>query len=201
MPKLALNKSSLHRQSGLLKTFERYLPSLDLKRRQLIAERARAAAALRGTLSEIEGLSATVAEELPMLSDRGVELDGLAGISGVVLGEQNVMGARLPTLQAVQVERRPYSLLTKPHWVDGVVERLEHVLRLRVRADVERRRHDLLEAAVQKVTQRVNLFDKVLIPRARRNIKAIRMYLSDTERAAVVRAKIAKRKHGREGRA
>jgi V/A-type H+-transporting ATPase subunit D len=44
------------------------------------------------------------------------------------------------------------------------------------------------------VTQRVNLFEKVLIPRARKSIQRIRVYLSDEERAAVVRSKIAKRK-------
>jgi V/A-type H+-transporting ATPase subunit D len=43
----------------------------------------------------------------------------------------------------------------------------------------------------------VNLFEKVLVPRTRNNIRRIRIYLSDSERAAVVRAKIAKRKQQR----
>jgi V/A-type H+-transporting ATPase subunit D len=46
--------------------------------------------------------------------------------------------------------------------------------------------------AVQKITQRVNLFDKMLIPRTRENIRKIGIFLADSERAAVVRAKIAK---------
>ncbi|MGD9170998.1 MAG: V-type ATP synthase subunit D, partial [Candidatus Thiodiazotropha sp.] len=46
MARLALSKSSLSVQNRRLKTFERYLPSLDLKRRQLIAERAKAARAI-----------------------------------------------------------------------------------------------------------------------------------------------------------
>jgi len=44
------------------------------------------------------------------------------------------------------------------------------------------------------VTQRVNLFDKILIPTARRNIQRIRIYLGETERAAVVTSKLAKSK-------
>jgi V/A-type H+-transporting ATPase subunit D len=47
---------------------------------------------------------------------------------------------------------------------------------------------------VIKVTQRVNLFDKVLIPQAEANIRRILVYLGDAERAAVVGAKIAKGK-------
>ncbi|MEO1116199.1 MAG: V-type ATP synthase subunit D, partial [Pseudomonadota bacterium] len=44
------------------------------------------------------------------------------------------------------------------------------------------------------ISRRVNLFEKVLIPRAEKNIKKIRMALADAERDAVVRAKISKRK-------
>jgi len=67
-------------------------------------------------------------------------------------------------------------------------------MELRIRAQVEERRLALLEQAVKTITQRVNLFDKVLIPRARQNIKRIQIYLSDLQTAAVVRSKIAKRK-------
>jgi V/A-type H+-transporting ATPase subunit D len=57
----------------------------------------------------------------------------------------------------------------------------------------------LLDDAVHKVTQRVNLFEKVLIPRTREHIRRIRIYLADAERAAVVRSKIAKRKRAAAG--
>jgi V/A-type H+-transporting ATPase subunit D len=40
----------------------------------------------------------------------------------------------------------------------------------------------------------VNLFEKVLIPKAEQNIRKIVIFLSDQERAAVVRSKIAKNK-------
>jgi V/A-type H+-transporting ATPase subunit D len=52
-----------------------------------------------------------------------------------------------------------------------------------------------LEQAVRRTTQRVNLFDKILIPTTKKNIKRIQIFLGDTERAAVVRSKIAKARH------
>jgi V/A-type H+-transporting ATPase subunit D len=82
----------------------------------------------------------------------------------------------------------------KPHWVDRVVEDLKRVVELRLRQQVERQRLRLLEAGVKKVTQRVNLFDKVLIPRARGNIKRIKIFLGDAERASVINSKLAKAK-------
>jgi len=63
-----------------------------------------------------------------------------------------------------------------------------------VRLQVEQERLRRLERAVKRVTQRVNLFDKVLIPRTRENIRRIHIHLADGERSAVVRAKLAKRK-------
>jgi len=43
-------------------------------------------------------------------------------------------------------------------------------------------------------TQRVNLFEKVMIPRTKENVKKIQIYLGDMETAAVVTGKIAKAK-------
>jgi V/A-type H+-transporting ATPase subunit D len=57
---------------------------------------------------------------------------------------------------------------------------------------VEEQRLQLLNLAVRKVTQKVNLFDKVLIPKTQQNIRKIRIFLSDAERAGVVRAKMTK---------
>jgi V/A-type H+-transporting ATPase subunit D len=75
-----------------------------------------------------------------------------------------------------------------------VALRLKEVLELKIRIQVARRRFELLEVAARKITQRVNLFEKVLIPQTRRNIKRIRLFLSDAERISVVQAKIAKGK-------
>ena len=56
-----------------------------------------------------------------------------------------------------------------------------------------------MKGAVRRVTQRVNLFDKVLIPTAKRDISRIRIFLSDIERSAVVTSKMAKGKRAAAG--
>lgn len=194
MARLALSKSSLSKQQTQLKGYERFLPSLDLKRKQLIGERNKAVQTLQRTREEIKRYTEQVGERLPMLSNKEIELSNLVTLEGAQLVDENVVGTTLPRLQGIEVTVADYPLLTKPHWVDNVIEELTAVLELNVRAQVEERRLALLEAAVRTITQRVNLFDKVLIPRTRRNIKHIRIYLSDAERAAVVNSKIAKRK-------
>ncbi len=192
MARLSLSKSALHKEGRQLKTYQRFLPSLDLKRKQLIAERAKAQQALRDTDARLAELHRTVAAEVPMLADHEVGLGDLVHIEGIELAEENLLGTRLPVLQKVQVVRRAYSLLARPHWVDRVQALLTEAVELRLQLQVQQQRLQRLEKAVQKITQRVNLFDKVLIPKTRENIRKIGIFLADGERAAVVRAKIAK---------
>jgi V/A-type H+-transporting ATPase subunit D len=195
MARLKLSKSELNRQGKQLKTFKQFLPSLDLKRRQLMGERAKAVAAVRKTEEEIAELEQAVGRELLMLSNENVDLTDIVRVTGYDIAEENVVGTRLPVLRSIDVEVRPYGFLTRPHWVDRLVEYLKRALELRIRLQVEHHRVERLERAVKTVTQRVNLFEKVLIPGAQNHIKRIKIYLSDVERAAVVNAKIAKRKH------
>jgi len=196
--KLQLSKSALSKERSALKTYQQFLPSLDLKRQELMSQRAKAKQVLAETKINLEKLSQTMAEQIPMLSNDKVDLTELVIVSNVDLERQNVMGAHLPVLTTVSVDIRPYSFLAKPHWVDGVAAKLKDLLTLRIQIQVEQQRLELLNAAVRTVTQRVNLFDKVLIPQAKKNIKKIKIYLSDLETAAVVNAKLAKDKHLRE---
>jgi V/A-type H+-transporting ATPase subunit D len=199
MARLALNKAALSKQARQLKTFERFLPSLDLKRRQLMAERTRERIAIGHTRRASDALRECVAAQIPMLANREIDLSELVKVKAVRLGEHNVVGTHLPALEGIDLQVRNYGYLTKPHWVDRLVDELSQMLELQVQLAVQERRAALLDEAVRKVTQRVNLFEKVLIPRARENIKRIRIYLADAERAAVVRSKIAKRKRAAAG--
>lgn len=199
MARLQLNKSSLAKQTADLAMYRRFLPSLDLKRQQLMAERAKAKEAQAAAEREIAKFRKEVGETLPMLANRDVDLSGIARLSHVELGTENLVGTRLPVLERIEVEVTPYALLAKPHWVDKATALMRDMLELRVRLQIARRRLTLLDKAVDTITQRVNLFDKVLIPRTRQNIKKISIYLSDEEMAAVVRSKLAKKKHAKVG--
>ena len=196
MARLALNKASLTKLQRQLKTYKDVLPALDLKRRQLLAEQAKAKRRLMEIRQQIEGLEPVIANELLMLANQEIDLSDIVKVVGVHVVEENVMGTRLPKLDKFDIKVREYALLGRPHWVERVVDALTAAVELRLQLQVAEQRQVLLNQAAQKITQRVNLFDKVLIPRAQANIKKIRIYLSDAERAAVVNSKIAKRKKG-----
>jgi V/A-type H+-transporting ATPase subunit D len=197
MGRITLTKASLSHQKDLLKTYSAVLPSLDLKRRQISAERARARRELQALEQRARDLEADVARICPMLAHEHIRLEGLARVVEVRLAEENLIGTRLPRVEAIAVEVADYGLLSLPFWVDQVVSRLREALETQIRLQVARERIERLLEAERTVTQRFNLFEKVLIPRTRSTIRSIAIYLSDAERAAVVNSKLAKRKKER----
>jgi V/A-type H+-transporting ATPase subunit D len=116
MARLQLTKSSLARETRQLETFRRFLPSLDLKRQQLIAERKKGEAALAATTAEIGAVRTRTARSVPMLADDGLDLRDLVRVETVEIGWENLLGTRLPTLVAVRTLRREYAPLARPHW-------------------------------------------------------------------------------------
>ncbi len=192
MAKTALNKSSLHKQREQLKLYRRVLPSLELKRLQLAAELAQARGTLVREEAELAAHRDRVIARLPMLANREMDVSGLVRLESVRVGEENVVGVRVPVLEGIDWAVADYSLLAKPHWVDAVVAELQAVAELCTRVQLARKRVGILAQAERRITQRVNLFEKILIPTAEQNIKRIRIFLGDAERDAVVRAKLSK---------
>jgi len=194
---LALNKTALKQQRDHLAMYKRFLPSLDLKRQQLMAGYQRAKSVLAATQREIEELVASQGGLFALLGASEQDFSSLLQIESADIDEENLLGVRLPVLGEVRFHVTEYSMLAKPFWVDFLVELLQAMARLNLRRSVEHRRVRQLNDAVRRITQRVNLFEKVLIPQAKKDIKRIRIYLADGERAAVVRSKIAKAKQHR----
>ncbi len=194
---LALNKTSLKQQRDQLAMFRRFLPSLDLKRQQLLGALKQSREELLAAQAEVERYADSLDDLYPLLGSSAIEsldLSSLVRVKTVRVEEENVVGAKLPVAREVVCEVAPYSTLATPFWLDELIENLRRMAELHVLVEVARIRVERLEVASRKITQRVNLFEKVLIPQAQGNIKRIQVSLSDEERAAVVRSKIAKKK-------
>lgn len=192
MPRVARNLTELHRLRRRLAAIERALPSLDLKRRQIGAslyEERREAAAARSRLAD---LREAVAGRLPMMAEAGLPLERFVRVARLEARPDRVAGIPVSGLARIEFETAPYGRLTHPAWVDGLVRQLRAGAEARAALAIRTRRVAALEHALQRATQRVNLLEKLLIPRTRRAIRAIDIAIADSRRAAFVRAKIAK---------
>lgn len=194
MAKLRLSKAALAKERQALKLYQRLLPSLDLKRRQLTVESDRARAAHREAQAAVERRERDLGNKLPMVANPNIDLRGLVAVRKVTTGTENVVGVKVPVLEHVEYDVAEYSFIGTPAWVDELIARMQEVIELRLKVTLAKQRVAALEYAVRRVTQRVNLFDRILIPNAKRHIKKIQVFLGDLERDAVIRSKLAKNK-------
>ena len=107
---------------------------------------------------------------------------------------ENYAGVEVPHYEGIDFEKFEYSLVETPPWLDSMVSGLRSAMEAHVKVDIAKEKKDALEREWREVSIRVNLFEKVLIPRARENIREIRVFLGDQELSAVCRAKVAKGK-------
>jgi len=85
-------------------------------------------------------------------------------------------------------------LLTTPLWVDKGVEIYKEISTVKARLNIAHQQLDILKEELTIVAQRVNLFEKVKIPKTKENIRVIQIHLGDLQTAGVVRGKLAKAK-------
>jgi V/A-type H+-transporting ATPase subunit D len=194
MAKLKLSKHAMHEQQEQLKLYQRLLPSLDLKRRQLMLEVQKAQEEYTTAQAAVDDLETRIGEELPMLADEEFRLGGLVQMKSFKVTEQNIVGVKLPFLDSIDCVVTDYSRLATPPWVDTLVQRLKDAAEQRMRAEISGQRLAILQLAVRRITQRVNLFEKILIPTAKQTIQKIRIFLGDADRASVITSKLAKKK-------
>ncbi|MBM4017691.1 MAG: V-type ATP synthase subunit D [Planctomycetes bacterium] len=197
--KLKLTRPELKRQRDSLARFERYLPMLKLKQQQLQLTLVEVAARLRAAETAAGQAQRKFDAYRPILRDTaGLAVETLAAPARVITSTTNIAGVSVPVFEGVEFPPAAYSLFGTPPWVDRALLDLREVNRRKAELDVVRQQHARLQRELTKVIQRVNLFEKVMIPQAREAIRRIRIHLGDEMTAAVGRAKIAKAKVGEE---
>lgn len=194
-----LTKNELKVQKDRLKQFQRYLPTLQLKKQQLQSVVMQAAAQLEeverqrdAAISGLDDWVAVFAENEVFPADK--RLETLIRPKTVICGEENIAGVTVPVFRELTFEEIRYDVADYPLWVDGAAERVKDIAQLDALMKTLRRRMELLEQELRSTAQRVNLFEKVKIPEAKENIRVIGIYLGDQQTSAVVRGKIAKKK-------
>jgi V/A-type H+/Na+-transporting ATPase subunit D len=185
----------LKRQREALARFEHFLGALQKKQQKLqiaVEELKPIRAGLADRVAVLQAGS-TVYESL--LGDpAGLDVRALARPREVRTSDANVAGVAVPVFEAVVFDTPEYSLFATPVWVDRALIDLRELAGKEAELTVLDRRHQLLSRELLRIIQRVNLFEKVMIPGAEAAIRRIRIHLGDEMVAAVGRAKLAKGK-------
>ncbi len=190
-----LTKNELRSQQTRLALFERYLPTLQLKKAMLQFEVQQAVAEIAMLKELFERARETVERFAPLLLDKAaVDPVYYAEIVHVKKRYENVTGVEIPIFEEILFNKDDYRLLDTPLWLDKAVEFLREFVVAREKINIAEEKKRALEKELREVSIRVNLFEKILIPRAEANIKKIKIFLSDQQLGAVAQAKVAKQK-------
>ena len=196
---IKLTKNELKKQKDNLKQFERYLPTLQLKKQQLQSVIMKIRADLEQQETERVKMIGDLDDWVAVFGENeifedGLKLDKLVQPDRVVTKEENIAGVTIPAFEELTFKDIDYDVDEYPLWVDTAVFKLREIARLDAICATLRKQTELLEAELRTTSQRVNLLEKVKIPEAKENIRVIQVYLGDQQTAAVVRGKISKKK-------
>lgn len=195
MAEVKLTKTELRMQQLKLDRLCKYLPTLQLKKAMLQMEVNQAAL----DIETLKGLF-TIAEEKvgkysALLTERSAtDLFSAVKIREVETTRENVAGVEIPRFEKVQFEPAVYSLFDTPPWFESAILGIQDLIIDREKIRIAKEKKRALEKELREVSIRVNLFEKILIPRALENIKKIKIFLGDQQLAAVSQAKVAKKK-------
>ncbi len=191
--KIKLTQGELKRQRDTLRQYERYLPTLQLKKQLLQLEIVHQQSALLRRKKSLTEMEKSAENWLGLLVEAPQIRDWLIP-EKIITVNKNVAGVDVPVFERVDFEPAVYDLFLMPLWVDAALDALREMVSLREEMWVIEQGISVLKHELRITTQRVNLFEKVKIPGAKEAIRRIKIYIGDQMTNAVGRSKIAKNK-------
>ncbi|MEW6101575.1 MAG: V-type ATP synthase subunit D [Candidatus Omnitrophota bacterium] len=194
MANIKLTKGELKRLRDALRQYERYLPTLQLKKQQLQMEILHQLALLEERKRNAAIKTSAIKEWVGLLTDPGIDIKPWILPKRIIISERNIAGVDLPVFGSVEFAPEEYDLFSAPLWADRALEAFRQLVNMREEISTIEKGIAILRQELRITTQRVNLFEKVKIPQAQEAIRIIKIFIGDQMANAVGRSKIAKRK-------
>lgn len=193
MAKIRFTKNELKNQKEALKRYTRYLPTLELKKIQLVNEIRTIAHQIEIIHKEIEHFERELFQWVDVFGEE-IDISTLFSIEEIITTRGNIAGIDIEIFEKVVFKDEEYDFFEFPLWVDKGIEACKEQISQKVKIETLKKQIKVLREELRITIQRINLFEKVKIPESRENIRIIRIYLGDMQTAEVVRGKISKSK-------
>ena len=189
MIKFQYNKTSLQQIEKNLKMRQRTLPIIKSKETALRLE-------VKRCKEEAEALERKLQEQIAgyesMYALWGEFDTSLVALKDVELGVKKIAGVRVPVLNNIRLEVRPFGLFSAPKWYFDGINLLHGLVKTALEHEFAVAKQGLLEHARKKTTQKVNLFEKVQIPGFQEAVRKIKRFMEDEENLSKSSQKILK---------
>ena len=187
--KFQYNKTSLQQIEKNLKMRQRTLPIIKSKETALRLEVKKCKeddVALQKKLeSQIGGYES-------MYALWGEFDPSLVALKDVEMSVRKIAGVRVPILDNIRLEVKPFGLFSSPKWYFDGINLLQGLVKTAVEHEFVVAKLGLLDHARRKTTQKVNLFEKVQIPGYQEAVRKIKRFMEDEENLSKSSQKILK---------
>lgn len=187
--KFQYNKTSKQQLEKQLKMRVRTLPIIKNKETALRIEVKRS----KAEADELERKLKEQIEGYESMYALWEEFDpSLVALKDVVLNVKKVAGVKVPVLENIKLEVKPFGLFSAPKWFFDGINLLQGLAKTAVEREFVNAKLKLLDHARRKTTQKVNLFEKVQIPGYEEAIRKIKRFMEDEENLSKSSQKILK---------
>ena len=187
--KFQYNKTSKQQLEKQLKMRVRTLPIIKNKETALRLEVKKS----KGEAEELQRkLDSQIAGYESMYALWGEFDPSLVELKDVEMNVKKVAGVRVPVLENIKLEVKPFGVFSAPKWYFDGINLLQGLAKTAVEREFVVAKLHLLEHARRKTTQKVNLFEKVQIPGYEEAIRKIKRFMEDEENLSKSSQKILK---------
>lgn len=192
---MKLTKTELRDQQVKLQQLERYLPTLQLKKAMLQAQANEVRQEIILLEKEYDKWQKIAFSSAGLFEqDLGISSQSIGRVKHLGKHYENVAGVELPVFEGITFQTPEYSLLATEPYLDQIILIVEKAKEAFIKVSIAIEKKEAIEKELREVSIRVNLFEKILIPRTKLDINKIKIFLGDQQLAAVARAKVAKKK-------
>lgn len=186
----------LKRQKDMLLLYNKSLPSLKKKQNLLQKQIINFENQINELIKEIETAENSSKNWLAVFSEE-VSLP-LIEVTNYKHTTVNIAGIDIFHIEDIKFSAN-YHMETTPWWFDDGVLLLTKVYELNIRINNLKKNISLIKEELDSTAQRINLFEKRLIPQAEENIRKLKIFLGDQQVAAVCRGKLTKKRKEKKG--
>ncbi len=194
MTKIKFTQGELKRQRDLLKQYERFLPTLQLKKQQLQLELNNQILALETYQSQRDQMTQEIIAWMGLPAESKIAMREIVIPRQVLMTSRNIAGVDIPVFDRVEFAPIEYDLFSTPLWLDRATKLFMDYITLLFHVGALQQGAELLKRELLITTQRVNLFEKIKIPETQENIRLIKIYIGDQLAASIGRSKLVKRR-------
>ena len=187
--KFQYNKTSYQQLEKQLHMRERMLPIIKSKESALRMEVRRCKEDAKLLADELEKQIQNYEAMFALWNEFDASL---IRIRDVNIGIKKIAGVRIPVLDNIDFEIKPFSMFNAPKWFFDGIQLLKNLAQLAIEQEFVLAKLNQLEYARKKTTQKVNLFEKVQIPGYEDALLKIKRFMEDEENLSKSSQKILK---------